>query len=224
MKQPQLWPSCIARASIFIAVGAVRCNKVASKLGVGVHAAFESWVTQGQWCCVTYSQTGGQWRALVRFGAGNKGRSGTSLAGDVESCLLVGICHSQCQRCYRPPPCNWFQLAYAWDLERCLSSQYWLLVFNGLPFVEEVILYHLYKKCTVCSGYHANGDHWNIAQAISAPWVLTAITCTHFQVYCEQFTGEVVGKSDKVAVFEIESGFRFLIKTTFQPLSILAFV
>lgn len=142
MKQPQFWPSFIPRVSTFIAVGAVCCNKATSKPVAAEHAAFESWAAQGQWCCATYSQTAGQWRALVPFGAANEGWSSTSLAGDVESYLLAEVCHGQCQRCYRPPPHNWFQLAYAWALERCLSPQYWLLVFNGLPFVEEVILYH----------------------------------------------------------------------------------
>lgn len=52
---------------------------------------------------------------------------------------------------------------------------------------------------------------WNVAQTISSPWVLVVITCTCFQVYCELFTDEVVGKSEKVAVFGIKSVFHYLI-------------
>lgn len=76
------------------------------------------------------------------------------LADDVESCLLAGICRGWCQGCCQPLLCN--RLAYAQDLERCLSPWRWLLFFNGLLFAEDIVLYHnpLQKVYGVCLVYH----------------------------------------------------------------------
>lgn len=149
MKQPQLRPSFTAKASILLAVGAVRCNKAASKPGATKHTAFESCQPRAAVLCYVLPH----WRGAVRSSKRYLCRLVV-----LKAAFWQGVCRGQCQGCCQPLLCN--QLAYARDLERCLSPWRWLLSFNGLPFVQDIILYHnpLKKVYSVRLVYHVKDD------------------------------------------------------------------